>query len=267
MIPSALPSSSKKRRLGLEDEIEEENADSTMNYGIRLLPRETPLSPGAAALSPIRPDDRRISNLPRRYSEIARSPPRFDAEAPPLPSLAGVMSGISSSHKGAANMKEDQKEDLPRVPGAFLTSTTENDHGSKELPNEKSPPPMFVFGSPAQKQVSRANFSEAINKLASPRSTSAYSSNTITSLPPTQSLPPIPKASAGSAENEAASWNDVNALQTVWAQLQARSGAEGAIPHANMQSISEGVHRPTGGMKRTDSTTRFQDLHEKQFAK
>jgi hypothetical protein len=103
------PSSSQKRQLEEVDEgdCDDDEDEGDLSYGdngghcdnaaagapegakfgsIRMIPRSIPLSPTSTIMTP----GRKIKALPKKMSLIAASPPRFDLDAPPLPSFATV---------------------------------------------------------------------------------------------------------------------------------------------------------------------------------
>lgn len=98
--------------------------------------RKLPKSP-AGLVSP-HLSARKIAKPPRRSNINPNNPPRFDLEAPALPSFAGVMAGL-----GHAGLVQESIVSVHLVQGG---STSQ---GAAEVP--QSPAVPFTFGSPAQK--------------------------------------------------------------------------------------------------------------------
>lgn len=142
-----------KRRLYDEADGEEEEESQMPGYypSIRMLPKSPNglVSPEASA--------RRIANPPKRYSVNPSKPPRFDLEAPALPSFAGVMASMATAEPVAPNkLSELQVEPTPGP--------------SKELVSPKPASAAFTFGSPAQKPhvfeppISPGKLDDAVSK-------------------------------------------------------------------------------------------------------
>ena len=119
-------------------------------HAIRMLPQRgpTPASPAhgenSLYLSPSGPSasGRKIARVPKRYSLIAGSPPKFDKDAPALPSLAGMMLASLASDQEAGAVKSaneaDKQASLSSVSAAMDTSPA------------RVSAPAFTFGSSIQ---------------------------------------------------------------------------------------------------------------------
>lgn len=146
----------------LEDVDEDENGyddddgQEEGRYGsIRMIPR-LPLD---SALTP----GRRIAALPKRMSIIASSPPKFDLEAPPLPSFATVAEqAIRLDSRGEDEEEGNSSSATVRMEMEEITKppsdNVEMDHAQPQQP--------FVFGSPRQQPLTDDSFLKKIDGFA-----------------------------------------------------------------------------------------------------
>ena len=229
-----------KRRLGIEDELEDKDTileadrdDLSMYFDtIRVLPRNMPLSPVSA--TPGREPctaDRRIAKVPKRYSELASKPPAFNLEPPCLPSLA---SGLAI-HK--------------------LTNTSTLSKTKKQSREAVSSlPPMFIFGSPVQQPVTNDSFAKAMSKV----SLTVSPENTL-------------KRHQGGTDLR----SDAQAVKDVWSAMQERIEDTKGVRH-DLAVLECGLNIPyarhesdkgLSGVKRPLGDVRFEDVHQKGFAK
>jgi hypothetical protein len=161
-----IPMSAQKRYL---HDLEEDDDNDMLNdeeegkYGsIRLIPRlpllESAMTPG-----------RKIAALPKKMSLIAASPPRFDLEAPPLPSFATVANQAIRQDSTSLQVVDGQEGD-----SSGTTVTMENDKGKTqpssdtlESVHENAPYQQpFVFGSPRQQPLTDDSFLKRIDGFA-----------------------------------------------------------------------------------------------------
>ena len=183
----------KRRYTDFRPEAEDEDEDEEARTGgrdldsyfttlqtIRLVPpsSNTPVKAinADSAMSP----GRRIAGIPRRLSSIASSPPRFDADAPQLPSFAMALS-IPTAHSGQAssdlnlpgklNWAEQalvEESALPSAPAILSPKSNQPMHSqctpSRHLTVNTD---KFVFGSPQARDAaaSRQAFTTSAQKL------------------------------------------------------------------------------------------------------
>ena len=151
--PADLASPSGKRRLHDDEGAEEEEESQIPGYypSIRMLPKSS------TGLVPPEASARKIANPPKRYNVNPSKPPRFDLEAPALPSFAGVMASMEIAEPVASRTATESEVKL--TPGP-----------SKELVSPKPASAAFTFGSPAQRPhvfetpVSPAKLDDAVSK-------------------------------------------------------------------------------------------------------
>jgi len=157
------PMSAQKRQLHdveEDDDIDLFDGGREGKYGsIRIIPRlplESAMTPG-----------RRIAALPKKMSIIAASPPRFDLEAPPLPSFATVAN--------QAIFQQDSMQSQDVENGNLSSETVTMGQEKDAIPssdtlesiyhnNARHQP--FVFGSPRQIPLTDDSFLKRIDGFA-----------------------------------------------------------------------------------------------------
>lgn len=173
---SRIPTSAQKKRY-LEDVEEDydEDEDGGRYGSIRLIPRMQLAS--ATASSSSGTPGRRIAQMPKRMSIIASSPPRFDLEAPPLPSFATVAHQAiqqdrqSQSTQSVSNQQNDvMMQDTSTDIITMLEEEAEGENTKpysdtlEEAPSQQQQP--FVFGSPRQQPLTNDSFMKRIDGFA-----------------------------------------------------------------------------------------------------
>lgn len=178
-IPNSAPQNKRQLDDVDEDQDEEEENDfynNRLGRTIRMIPKAI-ASPGLA-LATTTPG-RKIAHLPKRMSLIAASPPRFDLEAPALPSFAAVTNQAMLQIIGSETREDVSKTTPSSMPGGFAEHTQKSEKSSESPVNpfSKSKLPgsvqgsassgtLFVFGSPRQQPISNDNFLQRIDGFA-----------------------------------------------------------------------------------------------------
>lgn len=173
---SRIPTSAQKKRY--LDDVEEdydEDEDGGRYGSIRLIPKMQ-LESVTASSSSTTPG-RRIAQMPKRMSVIASSPPRFDLEAPPLPSFATVahqaieqdrQSQFTKPHsfEQQDEMMQDTSTDTVTMleEGQAEGGKTRSSSDTLEAPSQQQQP--FIFGSPRQQPLTNDSFMKRIDGFA-----------------------------------------------------------------------------------------------------
>lgn len=183
-VNGVMASAQKKRYLDdvNEDDDEDEHGDDIGNrYGsIRLIPK-------MAQLESANTPGRKIAQLPKRMSMIASTPPRFDLDAPPLPSFATVAnqalqrdivnalqgddaSTSNNNEEGASSNTVTMQDDNVRASSETLEQDAplhriqQQQQQQQQKQAEQQQP--FVFGSPRQQPVTDDTFLKRIDGFA-----------------------------------------------------------------------------------------------------
>lgn len=159
------PMSAQKRYLhDLEEDDDDEEEEG--KYGsIRLIPR-----PALESTTTMMTPGRKIAALPKKISLIASSPPRFDLEAPPLPSFATVANQAIRQDSESRHIIEGEEGDSS---GATVTmDNSENEENVRpssdtlDSIHDTAPQQPFVFGSPRQQPLTDDSFLKRIDGFA-----------------------------------------------------------------------------------------------------